>query len=135
MTAPGAGRGPITVVVRDVLAAGAMPVSRFVETITRIFAADSGGFSQLEIVLCAWDEDIDQVLQIRDYSWVLLLDPSEQIGDDTFRALPGTSDEQRPLDIVRRSSAHGRAASLLGLAPSRQAFIQRPSTAYAMTRH
>ncbi|ABD05468.1 conserved hypothetical protein [Rhodopseudomonas palustris HaA2] len=132
MTVPGAGRGPITVVVRDVLSAGARHLSGYVEAITAVFAADSGGFSQLEIVLCAWDEDIDQVLQIRDYSWVLLMDPSEPIAADIFRALPGGVGEQRP---QTSRDSFGRAASPVGLVASRQAFIQRPSSAYAMTRH
>ncbi|MGP9814348.1 hypothetical protein ACTZWT_22790 [Rhodopseudomonas sp. NSM] len=136
MTAPGAGRGPITVVVRDVLATGARHIGSVVEAITRVFAADNGGFSQLEVVLCAWDEDIDQVLQIRDYSWVLLMDPSEPVTEDIFRALPGAIGEHRPQENPRSSrEACGRAASPIGLVASRQAFIQRPSSAYAMTRH
>jgi len=136
MTGPGTGRGPITVVIRDVLSTGARHIGRMVEAVTRAFATDNGGFSQLEIVLCAWDEDIDQVLQIRDYSWVLLMDPSEPVTDDIFRALPGAIGEQRPraLSPAGRESC-GRSASPVGLVASRQAFIQRPSSAYAMTRH
>jgi hypothetical protein len=40
------------VVIRDVLAASARDVSEAVEAAASAFAADAGGFSQMEIVLC-----------------------------------------------------------------------------------
>jgi hypothetical protein len=40
------------VVIRDVLAASARDVSEAVEATASAFAADAGGFSQMEIVLC-----------------------------------------------------------------------------------
>jgi hypothetical protein len=46
------------VVIRDVLAASARDVREAVEAAASVFAADAGGFSQMEIVLCGWNEDI-----------------------------------------------------------------------------
>ena len=65
--------------IRDVLAAGARDVSEAVEAAASAFAADAGGFSQMEIVLCGWNEDIESILQVENYSWVLTTDPSERL--------------------------------------------------------
>jgi hypothetical protein len=67
------------VVIRDVLAASARDVSEAVEAAASAFAADAGGFSQMEIVLCGWNEDIESILQVENYSWVLTTDPSERL--------------------------------------------------------
>lgn len=87
MKAPSVGRGPITVAVRDVLAASARDVGEAVEAAARDFAVNPGGFSQMEVVLCGWNEDVDAVLRIEDYSWVLMTDPSERLDADAFKAL------------------------------------------------
>lgn len=92
MKGPADGRGPITVMIRDVLAASAGDVSAAVEAAARAFAADPGGFSQMEVVLCAWDDEVDQVMQVEDYSWVLMTDASERLQAHSFRAL-SVSDE------------------------------------------
>jgi hypothetical protein len=80
-------RGPITVLIRDVLAGNAQSVSGAIEAAAKAFAADPGGFSQMEVVLCAWDEDLDAVMQIEDDTWVLLTDPSERLELDAFSKL------------------------------------------------
>jgi hypothetical protein len=72
-------RGPIRVLIRDVLAGNAQSVSGAIEAAARAFAADPGGLSQMEVVLCAWDDDVDAVMQIEDDTWVLLTDPSERL--------------------------------------------------------
>jgi hypothetical protein len=77
-------RKPITVVIRDVLAASARDVGEAVEAAASAFAADSGGFSQMEIVLCGWNEDIESVLNIENYSWVLMTDPWERLQANSF---------------------------------------------------
>jgi hypothetical protein len=92
MKGPQDGRGPITVMIRDVLAAGAADVSAAIEATARAFAADHGGFAQLEIVLCAWDDDVDSVMQVEDHSWVLMTDPSERLQAHAFRALSVSDD-------------------------------------------
>ena len=81
------GRGPVTVMIRDVLAAGGADVSAAIEAAASAFAADPGGFSQMEIVLCVWDDDVDSVMQVEDHSWVLMTDPSERLQAHAFCAL------------------------------------------------
>jgi hypothetical protein len=86
-------RGPkqagrlITVVIRDVLAGDALNTSGAIETIARAFENDPGGFSQMEVVLCAWDEDTESVMRIDDDCWVLVTDPSERLPSDAFAML------------------------------------------------
>ncbi|WP_024506556.1 hypothetical protein [Bradyrhizobium sp. ARR65] len=82
----------ITVLIRDVLAGDAENVSGAIEAAARAFAADPGGFSRMEVVLCAWDEDVDSVMQIADDSWVLLTDPSERLQLNAFSKLPISED-------------------------------------------
>ncbi|HEY0329018.1 MAG TPA: hypothetical protein VGC77_07935 [Rhodopseudomonas sp.] len=79
-------RGAITVVVRDVLGRDAAQVSGAVEAIAEAFAADCGGFSKLELVLCGWGDDVEAVMQIEDNGWVLVTDPAERLRPDGFRA-------------------------------------------------
>jgi hypothetical protein len=90
-------RGLVTVVIRDVLAGNAESVGGAIEAAARAFAADPGGFSQMEVVLCAWDDDIDAVMQIEDDTLVLLTDPSERLALDAFSKLD-------TFDAVRTSS-------------------------------
>ncbi|MFH1342041.1 MAG: hypothetical protein ABIL01_12690 [Pseudomonadota bacterium] len=87
MPGPTQTRGPITVLIRDVLAGNAQSVSGAIEAAARAFATDPGGFSRLEVVLCAWDDDVDSVMQIEDNSWVLVTDPSERLQLDAFAKL------------------------------------------------
>ncbi|ABD86433.1 hypothetical protein [Rhodopseudomonas palustris] len=79
-------RGAITVVVRDVLGRDASQVGGAVEAISRAFAADCGGFSKLELVLCGWADDVHAVMQIEDNGWVLVTDPAERLRPDAFKA-------------------------------------------------
>jgi hypothetical protein len=83
-------RRQITVLIRDVLASNAQNVSGAVEAAAQAFAANPGGFSHMELVLCAWDDDVDSVMQIEDDSWVLLTDPSERLELDAFTRLGTT---------------------------------------------
>jgi hypothetical protein len=78
------GRGLITVVIRDVLAAGTPDVGEAVEAAASAFAADCGGFSQMEIVLCCRNPDLEFILQIVHSSWVLITDASERLRSDSF---------------------------------------------------
>lgn len=82
---------PVTVVIRDVLAASARDVGEAVEAAASAFPADAGGFSQMEIVLCGWNEDIESVLQIENYSWVLMTYPWERLQANSFSSCQGRS--------------------------------------------
>ena len=77
-------RGPITVLVRDVLDADTQSVGSAVEAVAQAYASNAGGFSQMEVVLCAWNEDVEAVLKIEDDTWVLVTDPSERLQPDAF---------------------------------------------------
>ena len=77
-------RGPITVLVRDVLDADTQSVGSAVEAAAQAYASNAGGFSQMEVVLCAWNEDVEAVLKIEDDTWVLVTDPSERLAPDAF---------------------------------------------------
>ena len=79
-------RGAITVVVRQVLGRDAALVGGTVESIARAFAADCGGFSKLELVLCGWEDDIEAVLQIEDNGWVIVTGPAERLPLDAFKS-------------------------------------------------
>src|SRR5882757_3593485 len=80
-------RGAITVLIRDVLAGNAQSVSGAIEAAAKAFAADPGGFSRMEVVLCAWDDDVDAVMEIEDATCVLLTDPSERLELNAFSKL------------------------------------------------
>lgn len=84
MKGTASGRGLITVVIRDVLAAGTQDVGEAVEAAASAFAADCGGVSQMEIVLCCCNQDLESALQIRHSSWVLITDASERLRSDSF---------------------------------------------------
>jgi hypothetical protein len=77
-------RGPITVVIRDVIDADTKSVSSAIEAAARAYASDTGGFSQMEVVLCPWNEDVEAVLQIEDGTWVLVTDPWERLEPGVF---------------------------------------------------
>jgi hypothetical protein len=77
-------RGPITVLIRDVLDADTQSVGSAIEAAAQAYASNAGGFSQMEVVLCAWNEDVEAVLQIEDGTWVLVTDPSERLPPDAF---------------------------------------------------
>lgn len=128
MKAAAGGGGQITVMIRDVLAADARDVSEAVEAAARAFAADCGGFSQLEIVLCAWDDDADSVMQIDDQSWVLITDPSERLEALSFRSLgrPDAAQARRQIDQIRSVARSRNPRSVLKLVdPSLGARLKR----------
>jgi hypothetical protein len=110
MQSPAPTRRPITVLVRDVRAGTAQSVSGAVEAIAQAFAADPGGFSQMEVVLCAWDDDVDAVLQIEDDAWVLVTDPTERLEPNAFSVL-GLSAAIRMGSPVRQFQSPGQAHS------------------------
>ena len=136
-------RKPITVVIRGVLAASARDVGEAVEAAASAFAADAGGFSQMEIVLCGWNEDIESVLQIENYSWVLMTDPWERLQANAFSSLSRRDAKagQRPAGHEWAGGRSGHEQSMLTLIdaslgarfkPGRRysrSFIRRPDLA------
>jgi hypothetical protein len=127
-------RGPITVLIRDVLAANAQSVSGAIEAAAQAFATDPGGFSHMELVLCAWDDDVDAVMGIEDDTWVLVTDPSERLEPNAFSML-GTSDAIRigpPLRPIDADDEGRQPRSILRLAdPSLGAKLKRSGKYHA----
>ena len=127
-------RGPITVLIRDVLAGNAQSVSGAVEAAAQAFATDSGGFSYMEVVLCAWDDDVDAVMQIEDDTWVLVTDPSERLELNAFGML-GSSDAKKigpPARRIHSASTDHNARSIFRLAdPSLGAKLKRSGKYHA----
>jgi hypothetical protein len=136
-------RKPITVVIRDVLAASARDVGEAVEAAASAFAADDGGFSQMEIVLCGWNEDIESVLNIESCSWVVMTDPWERLQANAFRSFSRGEAKagQRPAGHEWRGGPSRNDEPVLALIeaslgarckPGRQyrrSFIRRPDPA------
>lgn len=110
-------RTPITVVMRDVLAASARDVGEAMEAAASAFAADPGEFSQMEIVLCGWDEDIESVLQVECYSWVLMTNPSERLQAGSFSSLARSDARagQRWADHERHGRSNGGDDPIISL--------------------
>jgi hypothetical protein len=129
MPATAGTRGPITVLVRDVLAGNALEASAAIEAAAQAFATDSGGFSKMEVVLCAWDEDVEAVLNIADDSWVLVTDPSERLEAHAFRMLetPGHAAVDRDPARIFRSADPLLGARLKRSGRPSASFLQRPA--------
>ena len=64
----------------------------------------------MEVVLCAWDDDVDAVLQIEDDAWVLVTDPTERLEPNAFSVL-GLSAAIRMGSPVRQFQSPGQAHS------------------------
>ena len=63
----------------------------------------------MEVVLCAWDDDVDAVMEIEDATCVLLTDPSERLELNAFSKLD-TFDAVRidlPLRQEQIQGGHG----------------------------
>jgi hypothetical protein len=126
-------RGPITVLIRDVLAGSARSVSGAVEAVVQAFATDTGGFSHMEVVLCAWDDEVDSVMQIEDDTWVLVTDPSERLEPNAFSLL-GVSDTIKigPVRQIYSATTDQGARSIFRLAdPSLGAKLKRSGKYHA----
>jgi hypothetical protein len=126
-------RGPITVLIRDVLAGSARSVSGAVEAVVQAFATDPGGFSHMEVVLCAWDDEVDSVMQIEDDTWVLVTDPSERLELNAFSML-GVADIMKvgPVRQIYSVTTDQNARSIFRLAdPSLGAKLKRSGKYHA----
>lgn len=122
-------RGQVTVLLRDVLGSSAADVAAATEAVAQAFAHDSAGFTQMELVLCAWDDDVERVMQIDDDSWVLLTDPSERLGPDAFAALDLASQVTGMTASRQIYSSSNRSPSVLNLVdplPGAVSLLKRP---------
>lgn len=126
------GRGLITIVIRDILAGSTTDIAESVEAAAAAFAADNGGFSQMEIVLCGWDDEVRSVLQIEDYAWTLMTDVSERLRPNCFSSLKRrrARHDLHALEHTSEDETEGKIASAIQLVdPSLGAKLKRSGTA------
>lgn len=109
LTSPAPARATqgITVILRDFAASSARAVAASVEAVTRAFATDPGAFSQFELSLCPWQDDIRTATKAAEMARhrVLEISPTQPLPGDLFRNLA--------------SSAGNRVVSMTGNATER----------------
>ncbi|OAF02501.1 hypothetical protein AYJ54_26300 [Bradyrhizobium centrolobii] len=78
----------IAVILRDISASDATAVAATVEAVTGAYAADCGGYSRLELSLCAWQEDVGAVREAAGLArcHILEIAPGQRIANDFFAA-------------------------------------------------
>lgn len=87
----------------------------------------------MEVVLCAWDDEVDSVMQIEDDTWVLVTDPSERLELNAFSML-GVSDIMKmgPVRQIYSVTTDQNARSIFRLAdPSLGAKLKRSGKYHA----
>jgi hypothetical protein len=79
----------ITVILRDVAISDVRTVAARIEAVTRAFAADPGGFAQLELSLCSWQEDVRAATLAANMvkQRIVEITPWQTLPDDLFRTL------------------------------------------------
>jgi hypothetical protein len=79
----------VTVILRDVEGSGARATAASIQSITRAFEADCGGFSRLELSLCPWQDDVrvaKEAAFLAD-NRVIEIAPWQELPSDLFRAM------------------------------------------------
>lgn len=78
----------VTVILRDVTSSDAREIAASIEAVTGAFASDSGGFGQLELSLCPWQDDIRaaKAAATSANNRVLEIAPWQSLPRDLFRA-------------------------------------------------
>lgn len=102
---PAGRRGLVTVIISNTSQCSATDVRGSIEAAAAAFSADNAGFSQMEIILCEWSEDVRAVLGIEDYSCVLMTDPTKRLRPDAFHVLAADMRASRRLRDKRASSS------------------------------
>ncbi|MBB4369643.1 hypothetical protein GGD63_002433 [Bradyrhizobium sp. cir1] len=78
----------IAVILRNVSANDAGAVAATVEAVTGAYAADCGGYSRLELSLCAWQDDVGAAREAAAQARYRILEiaPGQRIANDFFAA-------------------------------------------------
>ncbi|WP_246515033.1 hypothetical protein [Bradyrhizobium diversitatis] len=78
----------IAVILRNVSASDAGAVAAAVEAVTGAYAADCGGYSRLELSLCAWQDDVGAAREAAAQARYRILEiaPGQRIANDFFAA-------------------------------------------------
>jgi uncharacterized protein (UPF0262 family) len=86
MTSKGESGNGIAVILRDISANDAGAVAATVEAVTGAYAADCGGYSRLELSLCAWQDDVGAAREAAAQARYRILEiaPGQRIANDFF---------------------------------------------------
>ncbi|CCE05283.1 conserved hypothetical protein [Bradyrhizobium sp. STM 3843] len=93
----------ITVILRDVEAAGARATAASLQAVTRAFTADCGGFARLEVSLCPWQDDVRVAREAAflAHNKVVEIDPAQELPNDLFRTLAASETKGRSVNVTR----------------------------------
>ncbi|NEW87044.1 hypothetical protein DU475_07180 [Rhodopseudomonas sp. WA056] len=131
MKSPEPRRQPVIVVISAHRDAPQGSACAALQSLASAFAADSGGFAQLELVLCEETAEMSQLMASYDEGWVVPAATDGYFPSDTFVRLAERTRAACSLDV----SARGSVAGLFSAAISAQArwsqyglgpFIRRP---------
>ncbi len=102
MTSHQASGDGVAVILRDIAAADSRVVATTVETTTSAFAADNGGFGRLELMLCAWRDEVDFAREAATSARLRVAEivPGQPIPHDFFAKLD-RQDAETPSLIAR----------------------------------
>ena len=86
-------RGAVTVILRDIQSTDARSVAATVDSVVAAFKKDPGGFSQLELSLCLWREDVNAATAVATTAKnkILNVTPAETLSSNLFRKFAETS--------------------------------------------
>jgi hypothetical protein len=88
----------ITVILRDFEASSARATAASIQAVTSAFATDCGGFSRLELSLCAWQDDVriaKEAAFLAD-NRVIEIAPWQELPSDLFRSLATSQAAHQP---------------------------------------
>lgn len=97
LVAPSGRHGPVTVMMRDIRDVPAAAVAAAVEAAADAFASHNGGFSQFELALCQWDEDIASVRRAAAGAPIVVTTPRRRLDPDSFRQVAAARDGRAPV--------------------------------------
>lgn len=88
--------GAVTVILGDIQSASARDVAETIEAVVGAFNNDPAGFSQLELSLCFWSQDVNAATAVAKTAnnRILELTPSKKPSSDLFRRFAETTNSQ-----------------------------------------
>ena len=104
MTSRAGSEQGIMVIVRDTEGTDARAVAASVEAVAGAFANDSGGFAQLEVALCPWQDDVAAATGAARLAKhrIVEIAPGQMASRDLFRTLARSAASDRVVAITAR---------------------------------
>jgi len=102
MTARAGSEQGIMVILRDTEGSDARAVAASVEAVAGAFASDSGGFAQLEVALCPWQDDVAAATGAARLAKhrIVEIAPGQMASRDLFRTLARNAASDRVIAIA-----------------------------------